>query len=174
MALDIIFFSSTRGLKQGNPLSPGLFVITTETLSRVLNHLHTKERYNGFSMNNRGPRINHLAYADDLFIFTSCDKYSIKKVMKTLHQYEEASGQEISKEKSFFLTSNYVFDQRKDMIKRVTNYSYQSFPFKYLGCPIFPGRKHICYYAEIAEKVMFKINGRQGNLLSLGGCHDPN
>ncbi|XP_070034440.1 uncharacterized protein [Nicotiana tomentosiformis] len=158
-----------KGLKQGNPLSPGLFVIAAETLSKALNYLHTKEKYNGFSMNNRGPRINHLAYADDIVIFTSSDKCSIKKVMKTLHQYEEAPGQKISKEKSFILTSNYVSDQRKNMIKRVTNYNYQSFPFKYLGCSIFPGRKKICYYVDIAKKVMFKINGWQKNIFSLGG-----
>lgn len=92
MALDLVFPPSSRGLKQGDPLSPSLFVIAAEALSKALNQLHNKGKYIGYSMNNRGPRMNHLAYADVLVIFTSGDKYSIKQVMKTLRRYEESSG----------------------------------------------------------------------------------
>ncbi|XP_075092388.1 uncharacterized protein LOC142172621 [Nicotiana tabacum] len=68
------FFKSTRGVKQGDPLSPTLFILATEALSRGLNHLHDKEGYVGFSMHQQCPQINHLSYANDLVIFTSGDK----------------------------------------------------------------------------------------------------
>nr|XP_018625245.1 uncharacterized protein LOC108944570 [Nicotiana tomentosiformis] len=89
--------------------------------------------------------------------------------MKTLRRYEEASGQEINKDKSFYLASNYIHDSRHNMIQRLTCYRYQSFPFKYLGCPIYSGRKKICYYTDIARNVMNKIRGWQGHVLSPGG-----
>lgn len=114
------FFHSTRGLKQGDPLSPSLFVIAAEALSSSLNCLHEKEGYVGFSMSKKGPQVNHLCYADDIVIFSSCQKRSMNMIMKKLQQYEQASGQEISKEKSFFLTHTHTSQSIRDKI-RVTS-----------------------------------------------------
>lgn len=69
-------FHSTRGLKQGDPLSPTLFILGAEVLSRMLNNLYLNPAYLGFQMEVRGPEINHLSFADDI-IFTSGSKVSI-------------------------------------------------------------------------------------------------
>lgn len=58
-------------------------------------------------MNPRGPRVNHLSYADDMVLFTSGDKKSVKMVMNVLERYQDASGQEINREKTFFLTKEH-------------------------------------------------------------------
>ncbi|KAK6803270.1 hypothetical protein RDI58_001054 [Solanum bulbocastanum] len=63
------FFHSTRGLKQGDPLYPALFILGAEVLSRSLNRLHQNPLYHGFYMEKRGPQINHLSFADDIIIF---------------------------------------------------------------------------------------------------------
>lgn len=86
------FFHSTRGLKQGGPLSPALFILGAEVLSRMLNKLHQHYLYTGFHMEKKGPQINHLSFADDLIIFTSTCKYSLKLIIKTLLIYEATSG----------------------------------------------------------------------------------
>lgn len=65
------FFRSSRGLKQGDPLSPALFIIAAEALSKSLNHLHSNNNFKDFNMNANGPQINHLCYADDLVLFSS-------------------------------------------------------------------------------------------------------
>lgn len=54
------FFYSTRGLKQGDPVSPALFILGVEVLKRALNHLHQHHSYQGFNMGVRGTQINHL------------------------------------------------------------------------------------------------------------------
>ncbi|XP_059285601.1 uncharacterized protein LOC132039072 [Lycium ferocissimum] len=173
------FFHSTGGLKKGDPLSPALFIIAAKSLSKALNHLHDKEGYRGFYMNHAGPQINHLYYADDLVIFSSGDKNSLRMIMKKLRQYEDVSGQEINMEKSFFLTPTYTIEhnrrkrkrrrKRRRMIKRGTGFKHHHFPFKYLGCPIYHGRKKISYFSDIAKAVVNKIKGWQGSMLSSGG-----
>ncbi|XP_059310173.1 uncharacterized protein LOC132061355 [Lycium ferocissimum] len=54
------FFYSSRGLKQGDPLSPTLFIIGAEVLTKVLNHLNNKKDFIGFNMSRNDPQVNHL------------------------------------------------------------------------------------------------------------------
>lgn len=73
------FFQSSRGLKQGDPLSPALFIIAAEVLARNLNHLFKDQQYKGFGLPKWSPEINHLSYADDTILFCSGQSYSMKK-----------------------------------------------------------------------------------------------
>ena len=58
-------------------------------------------------MERNGPQINHLSFADDIIIFTSTENNSLHLIMKTIEEYEGVSGQQVNKEKSFFMvTSN--------------------------------------------------------------------
>ncbi|XP_060192601.1 uncharacterized protein LOC132622089 [Lycium barbarum] len=60
-----------KGLRQGDPLSPALLVICAELLSRLLNNLSLDENYTGYYRPRNGPSITHLAFADDVILFTS-------------------------------------------------------------------------------------------------------
>lgn len=82
------FFHSTRGLKQGDPLSPTLFIIAAEVLARNLNHLFLDQDFKGFGVPKWSPEINHLSYADDTILFYSGHPNSMKKMMKVLRGYE--------------------------------------------------------------------------------------
>lgn len=94
------FFKSTRGVKQGDPLSPTLFILVVEALSRGLNALHMNLYFCGFGLPKWSLKINHLAYADDTIIFSSSDATSLQLIMEVLNAYEAASGQLINKLKS--------------------------------------------------------------------------
>nr|XP_009793107.1 PREDICTED: uncharacterized protein LOC104240027 [Nicotiana sylvestris] len=163
------FFKSSRGLKQGDPISPSLFILATEALSRALNKLPENSQFIGFSMSTSGLKINHLSYADELVLFSSRDRNSIKLIMEVLNDYQHASGQEINRDKSFFLTHNSRNRRVNRRIKRWTGFKQVEFPFTYLGCPIYIGRKKNCYFSDLASKVLNKASGWQGNLLSFGG-----
>ncbi|XP_075097852.1 uncharacterized protein LOC142175172 [Nicotiana tabacum] len=94
------FFKSSRGIKQGDPVSPTLFILAAEALSRGLNALHTNLYFCGFGMPKWSPKINHLVYADDMIIFSSSDETSLMLIMQVLKAYENASGQLVNKTKS--------------------------------------------------------------------------
>ncbi|XP_060177773.1 uncharacterized protein LOC132607707 [Lycium barbarum] len=56
-------------------------------------------QFKGFGLPKWSPKVNHLAYADDMIIFSSADIMSLQLIMEVLGKYEATSGQEINKEK---------------------------------------------------------------------------
>uniref|UniRef100_A0A2N9GB44 Integrase catalytic domain-containing protein n=1 Tax=Fagus sylvatica TaxID=28930 RepID=A0A2N9GB44_FAGSY len=70
------FFSTSRGLRQGDPLSPMLFIIVMEALSRMLERAVTGGYISGFSVGNSTGvelSISHSLFADDTLIFCGAD-----------------------------------------------------------------------------------------------------
>lgn len=61
-------FHSTRGVKQGDPLSPTVFIISSKVMKIALNQLFDDISYVGYGMPKWSSNLNHLAYADDTII----------------------------------------------------------------------------------------------------------
>ena len=97
------FFKSTRGLRHGDPISPTLFVIEAKVLSRSLNALAKHHSFRPFKVSSGCPLVTHLAYANDVVIFTSGLKTSVKLVKGVVNEYCDASGQKVNCLKSCFL-----------------------------------------------------------------------
>ncbi|XP_075085049.1 uncharacterized protein LOC142168286 [Nicotiana tabacum] len=140
------FFKSTRGVKQGDPLSPALFILSAEVLSRSLNKLFEDKSFVGFGMPKWSDSLNHLAYADDTIIFASAHLSSLNTIMAvwgTMRRYQALGA--------------------------TTGFARGKFPFTYLGCPIFYTRRRKDYYEELIKKVKAKLHSWKGKLLSFGG-----
>lgn len=86
------FFKSSRGLRQGDPISPALFIIGAEVFSRALNNLALRRGFSPFKVPSGCPIVTHLAYADDVLIFSSGTRKSLGMVMEVIAQYELLSG----------------------------------------------------------------------------------
>lgn len=96
-----IFFESTKGVKQGDPISPTVFIIGPDVLSKGLSNLFKDSRYIGYGLSKWSPNVNYPAYVDDTILFGSGDKCSIIRMMKVISEYEKVSGQMVNKNKSF-------------------------------------------------------------------------
>ena len=71
-------------------------IISAEVLSSDLNNLKLDKDYIGFGLPKWSEQINHLSYAYDTILFCLGHRYSVKKMMKILRDYEEVSGQLIN------------------------------------------------------------------------------
>ncbi|XP_070012048.1 uncharacterized protein [Nicotiana sylvestris] len=152
------FFKSSRGVKQGDPVSPTLFILAAEALSRGLNALHTNLYFCGFGMPNWSPKINHLAYADDMIIFSSSDETSLMLIMQVLNAYEVASGQLVNKTKSAVYLHHLTDMEVVSKVERITGIHRNDFPIIYLGCPIFYARRKLEYYQPLITKFFWSIS----------------
>lgn len=153
------FFKSSRGLKQGNPLSPTLFIIATEVLARSLNELQHDAEYRGYDLLKWSPNINHLSYADDTILFCSGDKKSVKKMINILGNYENVSSQKINKEKCFFYLHENTPMVLAHKLRKWTGINQGHFSFTYLGCPVYYGRKKLAFYEDILAKINKRVMG---------------
>ncbi|XP_049369900.1 uncharacterized protein LOC125834791 [Solanum verrucosum] len=94
---------------------------------------------------------------------------SIKLVLKQVKTYEKAYGQKVNQEKSFFITAPNTSASRINRMRSASGFMDKNFPFTYLGCPIYHGRKKICYFEGMLAKIVKKLNGSQSKMLSYGG-----
>lgn len=118
-------------------------------------------------MSYRGHLITHLAYADDIVIFTSGNKKSVKLIMKQITEYEDSSGQKVNKEKTYFVTNPKAWAQRIIRMRECTNFLDKSFPVNYLG--LYIGRKKLEYFDGMITKMTKRLNGGRRKMSCYGG-----
>ncbi|XP_019242127.1 PREDICTED: uncharacterized protein LOC109222200 [Nicotiana attenuata] len=148
------FFKSTRGVRQGDPLSPALFILLAEVLSRSLNKLFEDKSFVGFGMPKWSDPLNHLAYADDTIIFASAHPSSLSKIMSVLGNYERISGQMINKDKSSYYMHSNVANGLFQAVGAIIGFAREG------------GNE---YYEDLIKKVKDKLHSWKGKLLSFGG-----
>ena len=93
------FFGSFRGLRQGEPLSPFLFDIFMEALSRMLVSSTAAGQFSGFTVGNEAGSlmsVSHLLFADDTLVFCDADSTHITALRGILTRFEEMSGLRIN------------------------------------------------------------------------------
>ena len=95
-------FSPTRGLRQGDPISPYLFLLCAEGLSAMLRQVERGEIPRGISVGKLAPLVSHLLFADDCIVFCKASIAEGDKVIKILflEVYERESGQKLNREKT--------------------------------------------------------------------------
>lgn len=165
----MVFSTLLEELNRETLLSPALFILAAEVLSRSLNALFKDSQFRNCGMPKWSANINHLAYIDDTIIFASADKYSLNCIIKTLQEYERESGQKINKAKSSFYTHQKAGATVNSLIEQHIGISKGQFPMKYLGCPITRNRKRKEHYSDLIRKVKDKLQAWKGKMLSYGG-----
>ena len=120
------YFKSTRGLRQGDPLSPYLFVMAMNCLSLLLDRGAAEGQF-GYHQHYRDSKLTHLCFADDLLIFCDGSLQSVTNVLRILEQFAEVSGLTVS----ICLTEPEI-----NNISSATGLVHAMLPIRYLGVPL--------------------------------------
>jgi hypothetical protein len=85
-------FKHSRGLKQRDPLSPYLFILCQDVLSRLIDRQFNSGAINGVKMNPFGLAFTHVMYADDLMLFAKATSREVLVLDDCLELYCQWSG----------------------------------------------------------------------------------
>ncbi|XP_010473903.1 PREDICTED: uncharacterized protein LOC104753332 [Camelina sativa] len=125
----------SRGLRQGDPLSPFLFIILTEALISQLKGAEEEGRITGLKIAQGSPPISHLLFADDSLFFCKADIPQCAELLRIINIYDLASGQQLNAEKSAILFGSKVDNSLKVDIKRAIGIAKEGGMGMYLGLP---------------------------------------
>ena len=159
----------TRGLRQGDPLSPYLFLLCAEGFSALINEATRCQQLNGISICRGSAKISHLFFADDSLLFYKANGVECNKLKEILRTYESTSGQKINMDKSSIFFNPNASQECKDEILSILGPMHDTSHTKYLGLPSIIGRSKKLIFAEIKDKVCQKLAGWKSKLLSMGG-----
>ena len=101
-------FKPSKGLRQGDPLSPYLFILGQEVLSRMLDKELRDGNISGVKPSIRGPTITHVMYANDIVLFSKATKNDAKRLANCLEKYCTLLGKIINRGKSGILFSKHT------------------------------------------------------------------
>ena len=104
----------SRGLRQGDPLSPYLFLLCAKGFSALINDAARNNQLHGISICRGAPKVSHLFFADDSLLFCKANGNECNKLKEILDLYESASGQKINTDKSSIFFSPNTPQELKD------------------------------------------------------------
>ena len=108
----------SKGIRQGDPLSPFLFLLCTEGLNGLIKQVEVNGDIHGFSLCRRGPKLTYLLFADDSLLFCRAIMEECGHVLDILKNYEETSGQKVNRDKTSLFFSKSIPNETKSSIKQ--------------------------------------------------------
>ena len=152
-------FKPSRGLRQGDPLSPYLFILGQEVLSRLIEHDLRLKNVAGIRTSISGSTISHVMFADDIVLFSKASKKDAENLVKILEKYCKWSGQAVNRGKSGVFFSKHTRSQVRRSIKGILHVKNLKKDVVYLGAPMFRSRAPVKDFAFLEEKIEAKHRG---------------
>lgn len=161
------FFKGKRGLRQGDPLSPYLFVIAMNCLSMMLDKV---AREGGLTYHHHchKTKLTHISFADDLLIFIDGSLDSVQVVLQILHDFELRSGLAVSLQKSSFFVSG-LSEQEISAIQVSTGMPCGSLPLRYLGVPLCTKKLNLENCEPLLQQIKARLSSWSAKSLSFAG-----
>ncbi|XP_031111845.1 uncharacterized protein LOC116015819 [Ipomoea triloba] len=159
----------SRGIRQGDPLSPYLFIICAEGLSILLNQAESRGDIHGIRVARGAPSVSHLLFADDSLLFFKACEREVQVVKNSLDVYCAASGQTINYNKSNITFSANTPDAIKAHIATSLGVCLATDLGKYLGLPSCLGRSKSATLRFLEQRIRDRITGWRNKCISRAG-----
>ena len=164
------FFCSSRGLRQGDPLSPLLFLVMIEVFSRMVKRMEAAGLVSGFRADGRGGRgesVSHLLFADDTILFCDAEVEQVLHVRLLLLCFQAVTGLKVNVAKSEMVPIGEV--NNANALAEILGCRVGALPMTYLGMPLGASHKSPSIWNPILEKIKRKLAGWTKLYLSKGG-----
>lgn len=159
------YFRSSRGLRQGDPLSPLLFVIVMEAFSKMLEKAVGHSLLMGFVVEQL--YVSHLLFVDETLIFCDADAEQFRNLHRLLLCFEVVSGLRINLGKFEAITVGDV--DNVEELTTILSCRVAQLPMAYLGLPLGARFKNIQIWNNIVKVVERRLVGWKRIYLSKGG-----
>ncbi|KAG7552757.1 Reverse transcriptase domain [Arabidopsis thaliana x Arabidopsis arenosa] len=160
------FFRGANGLRQGDPLSPSLFVIALEIFTRLLEKKFDDGSI-GYHPKAKDLKISSLAFADDLMIFYDGKISSLHGITSVLNDFQALSGLAMNREKSGIYTAG--LSPQESIGTMSFGFLNGSFPFRYLGLPLLHRKLRRTDYSPLIDQISARFNHWTTKTLSFAG-----
>jgi len=161
-------FLPKKGLRQGDPLVPFLFLIVAERLAGVSRMAEEKKLIDSVEIDRDKVKVNMLQYADDTLFFCEANTKNIFNIKAILQCFELSSGLRVN-----FLKSRIGGTRVSQFLLRsfaaILNCDMMVSPFVYLGLPVGGSHKQGAFWNGVVEKVQAKLSKWKGKCLSMAG-----
>ena len=163
------YITPTCGIRQGDPLSPYLFLICAEGLTALLRKASDAGQLCGIQCCGRGPWVFHLFFANDSLMFGQASISECRKIMDILNIYEASSGQKINREKTAMFFNSNTSQATRQSIQEFWGSSGSTNFDKYLGLPAMIGRSKRVIFNGLKERIIQPLQGWKERYLSKAG-----
>lgn len=161
-------FKTHKGIRQGDPLSPFLFIIAAEGLNRLFLEAIEQGKLKGMSVVEGGPIITHLQFADDTIIFCNASMEEVEIIKILLKGFEVMSGLRINFHKSLVCGVGINQDQLSIFAKALRCHP-QKLPIKYLGMPLGASPRLKSTWKPVIDKIKSRLSSWKRRNTSFGG-----
>lgn len=159
----------TRGIRQGDAISPYIFVLCMERLSHLIKEEVQRGKWRGIRLSRYSPTLTHLFFADDLVLFAEASQDQIMVIKQCLERFSTASGQKVSLNKSQIFFSKNVGSDKARALTELAGIPPTNNLGKYLGVPSIHGRITKELFNPILDKMDERLEGWKMRFLSIAG-----
>ncbi|KAL9683445.1 hypothetical protein QQ045_015267 [Rhodiola kirilowii] len=158
-----------RGLRQGDPLSPYLFLLCSEWLSGKIETEISSHSLKGVRVCHGAPIVSHLFFADDSIFFMKATEANARGLKTVLDEYEALSGQGINFAKSEMVFSRNVPVLLRKQISVIFGVREVGLHSKYLGLPLVFSHNKMEAFKYIVDNTWKRVMGWREAHLSAAG-----
>lgn len=144
-------FVPQRGLRQGDPLSPYLFLLCAEAFSALLKKGEREGLLVGVKICSGAPSISHLLFAADSLILIQATEGDCGHLQTILQLYEDCLGQMINKAKSAILFSQNTKANQKKTVCDMLQVTKETMSERYMGLPVHVGQSKTGTFAYLKD-----------------------